>query len=220
MFQKKEVERILDQAKRMDPAFEMFGVSRHKYKLNPPVGLAFVREMEQRYHFRLPEDYVQFITEVGDGGAGPDYGIIPFGNFLQKAESPGAEKFREAYRCSLAKAFLLRPMEPDELEYFAFAEDAYQKNPEKYFVEIGAQEENSLCDTDGYFAIGTHGCQWNFGLAISGEWRGQVFDTDNEGGYRFVAGSFHEFYQNWLDGLSDTEQFQKKLDKWRRVRNR
>lgn len=220
MFQKKEVERILGQTKRMDPAFEMFGVSRHKYELNPPIDPAFVREVEELYHFRLPEDYVQFITEVGDGGAGPDYGIGPFRFFLQKAESPGAEKFREAYRCSLAKPFLLRPMESDELEYFAFSEDAYKKSPEKYFVETGESDENSLCDTDGYYVLGTHGCQWNFGLVISGTRRGQVFDTDNEGGYRFVADSFHEFYQNWLDELSDTEQFQKKLDHWRKIRNR
>lgn len=205
----------------MDPKFEMFGVSMHQYKLNPPIDLSFVREIEKNYHFLLPEDYVQFITEVGDGGAGPDYGIIGFGNFLMKAESPGAEKFREAYRCSLTKPLQLCPMELNEVEeYYAFSKEAYKKNPENYFVEIGEFNEYTLCDTNGYFGLGTHGCQWDFGLITAGERRGQVFDTDNQGGYKFVAYSFSEFYQNWLDYISDTEQFQKKLEEWRRIKNR
>ena len=48
----------------------MFGASKHQYKLNPPVDTAFVHKVEEKYHFRLPEDYFKFITEVGDGGAG------------------------------------------------------------------------------------------------------------------------------------------------------
>ena len=35
MFQKEEVERILDQARRMDSQFEIHGVSEHQYKLKP-----------------------------------------------------------------------------------------------------------------------------------------------------------------------------------------
>lgn len=221
MFQKEVVEKILAQAERMDPGYEMFGASVHKYRLNPPVDQAFVREMEEKYHFLLPEDYVQFITEVGDGGAGPDYGITPFGDFLRKAESPGAEKFREAYRCSLGKAFRLRPMQPDEVEsQYSFSRKAYERAPENYFAEIEEPDEYTLCNTEGYFIMGTHGCQWDFGLVTAGERRGQIFDTDNEGGYCLAADSFHEFYQNWLDYISDTERFCEKLEEWRRIRNR
>ncbi len=217
MFRKEEVEEILAQAQHMDSKYEMFGVSAHQYKLHPPVDMAFVREMEERYHFRLPEDYVQFITEVGDGGAGPDYGLVTFGNFLRRAESPGAEKFREAYRCSLANAFLLLPMKPEDLEYSGFSKEAYKRNPEKYFIEVAESYKYSLCDTDGYFKLGTHGCQWDFGLVTAGERRGQIFDTDNEGNYRFVAASFYAFYQDWLDYLMDIKRFQKDLEKWRRM---
>ena len=82
MFRRKEVERILEQARRMDPQLEMFGVADHQYRLGSPVDLAFVRTIEEAYHFRFPEDYVQFITEVGDGGAGPGYGLYPFGYYF------------------------------------------------------------------------------------------------------------------------------------------
>ena len=77
MFRRKEVERILEQARRMDPKLELFGVSDHQYRLGSPVDLSFVLSIEEEYHFRFPEDYVQFITEVGDGGAGPGYGLYP-----------------------------------------------------------------------------------------------------------------------------------------------
>ncbi len=212
MFQRKEVERILKQAQHMDPEYEIFGVSTHKYKLNPPIDQRFIREVEKKYHFLLPEDYIQFITEVGDGGAGPDYGIYPFGNFMRKGKTPRIEKSWEAYRCSLAKIFTPQPILFDEAKwlakYFEFDIGAYEKNPEKYFTY---ENNNGLCDMDGFLVLGTHGCQWNFGLVTSGERYGQVFDTDRGGVYRLAAYSFSEFYQSWLGYLSDTGRFQKEL---------
>ena len=44
--------------------------------------------------------------------------------------------------------------------------------------------------------------------------------TDNEGAYCLVANSFEEFYQNWLDRISDTEKLKEELDKQRKRRLR
>ena len=63
---------ILEQAHRIDPKCELFGASKHQYKLNPPINETVVRMVEEQYHFKLPEDYFQFITRVANGGAGPD----------------------------------------------------------------------------------------------------------------------------------------------------
>ena len=97
MFHKEEVQKILAEARCMDPQLEMFGVADHQYRLGPPVDLAFVRAMEKKYHFRFPDDYVQFITEVGDGGAGPGYGLYPFGYYCTEAKSKEEAKAREMY---------------------------------------------------------------------------------------------------------------------------
>lgn len=59
--------------------------------------------------------------------------------------------------------------------------------------------------------------KWDFGLAVTGDRRGQIFDMDNEGGYGFTAGSFAEFYESWLEFLSDRERFRKELERWQQI---
>ncbi len=84
MFEREKIEQILDCARAVDKKYELFGTSTHKYKLNPPIQASFVRTIEEKYGFTLPEDYFYFITEVADGGAGPDYGIHPLRIFCRK----------------------------------------------------------------------------------------------------------------------------------------
>lgn len=33
---------------------------------------------------------------------------------------------------------------------------------------------NALCDPLEYYVLGSHECQWNFGIVISGKMRGQA----------------------------------------------
>lgn len=108
-------------------------------------------------------------------------------------------------------------MTSDEVEDYAIAtREAYERNRDRYYV-YEKPDGNDLCDADGFYVLGTHGCQWDFGLIISGDKRGQVFDTDNEGAYGFVSGSFTEFYQSWLNGISDAGRLLKELEERRRM---
>ncbi len=220
MFRRKEVERILEQARRMDPQLEMFGVADHQYRLGSPVDLAFVRTIEEAYHFRFPEDYVQFITEVGDGGAGPGYGLYPFGYYCTEVESTKEAKAREIYLRGLGRELKLLPIESEWLEDFCISKEEYEKNPEKYF-QGGKGSFNWDNDTPyGFFHLGTYGCWRDFGLITAGERYGQVFIHNTEGGFELEARSFQEFYQDWLNSILDTKQFQKELEEWRGIRNR
>jgi uncharacterized protein (TIGR02996 family) len=47
------------------------------YQVNAPLAEAQIVEIEQRVGCTLPAQYRRFIAEVGDGGAGPDYGLHP-----------------------------------------------------------------------------------------------------------------------------------------------
>jgi len=75
-----------------DPGLRRFGASHHRYTLSPPLTLAELIQLEARLglsgvtlpddlrppdNLRLPDDLRGFAAEVGSGGAGPGYGIVP-----------------------------------------------------------------------------------------------------------------------------------------------
>lgn len=214
----KYVTGILEKAHQIDRNCELFGASKHKYRLNPPISETTVRKVEERYGFQLPEDYVHFITKIGNGGAGPDYGIMSFEDSLLTKDK---SNFQEAYRSGLKKPCLLRQVRPEEIEDYAFSKEAYEKNPDKFFVCVQEHgESDDDCFDNVFFTLGTHGCQYDFGLVVSGERKGQVFDTDNEQSYIFAASSFDEFYRQWLEWLSKSENIKRELEMWHNLRSK
>ena len=58
---------------------KIFGAEGHGFKLNPPLKEFDVAAFEEKHHIRLPDDYRQFITEIGNDGAGPYFGVFPLG---------------------------------------------------------------------------------------------------------------------------------------------
>lgn len=66
---------LANQAKELDSDFKEFGAEKHRYEFAPVIPLSQVRDFERRHNIRLPKGYVDFLTQVGNGGAGPGYGI-------------------------------------------------------------------------------------------------------------------------------------------------
>jgi len=66
----------LDFLRRTDPGFTRFGSAGHRYLLNQPLTESAVTAFEVRCGVSLPKDYRTFLLEVGDGGAGPFYGVF------------------------------------------------------------------------------------------------------------------------------------------------
>ena len=50
----------------------------HRYELNPPVNDKFIFDFEKEYDIKLPLDSREFYLKLGNGGAGPDYGLFSF----------------------------------------------------------------------------------------------------------------------------------------------
>lgn len=67
----------LDELRRLDRSRKIFASDHHRYRLNPPLAPKRVEKIEERLGVLLPDQYRRFVTEFADGGAGPDYGVLP-----------------------------------------------------------------------------------------------------------------------------------------------
>ncbi|MDE7300391.1 MAG: SMI1/KNR4 family protein [Lachnospiraceae bacterium] len=65
----------LKRAGEKDPDFSRFGADSHKYQLKPPISEETIAAFETRFGISLPEGYRNFLLWMGDGGAGPFYGL-------------------------------------------------------------------------------------------------------------------------------------------------
>ena len=79
VFDKATIIRLLADLRRKDRKRRVFGSMAHDYKLNSPISVLVIENFEARHRITLPDDYRYFVTEIGNGGAGPYYGLFPFG---------------------------------------------------------------------------------------------------------------------------------------------
>ncbi len=70
---------LLAGLKRTDRQFKNFGAIAHQYELHQPLSESALVEFESKHEVALPEDYRYFIARIGNGGAGPYYGLFPLG---------------------------------------------------------------------------------------------------------------------------------------------
>ncbi|EYE99986.1 Hypothetical protein CAP_1859 [Chondromyces apiculatus DSM 436] len=73
-----EARTICERLSRLDLRRVAFGARSHGYTFAPCLTEAEVAEAEQRHGLTLPPPYRAFITRLGNGGVGPQYGIGPF----------------------------------------------------------------------------------------------------------------------------------------------
>ncbi len=74
----------LNQLKRIDGgglfksnSYQTFGSDTHRYKLNRCLTENDLSAFENIHSIKLPSDYRDFLKQVGNGGAGPAYGLLP-----------------------------------------------------------------------------------------------------------------------------------------------
>lgn len=155
-----DMENILDNAKSADKDLEVFGAGSHKYQLNPVTTLEKVHEFEKEYGLKLPEAYITFLTEIGNGGAGPDYGLYS----LEQTEKMNCDWLHQnAERQPLINGGLTS-------EKWKTVMDGLEDD-ERY-------EEIMGDITTGMLVIGTKGCTYDNILMCRGSERGKVVYLD------------------------------------------
>ncbi|GAB4054366.1 hypothetical protein [Catellatospora paridis] len=155
-----------------------FGVAAHKLVLRPPLPEAAVADFEDRHEVTLPSAYRSFITELGDGGAGPGTGL----NRL--ADMCGTTCTRPGHLAQ-ASPYLPGPRYVDDWEQRH--EDP--PGPDRDFLR-------------GTLKVTGHGCSLVTRLVVTGPARGRLINLDCDGPvgpYVVEDADFLAWYERWLD---------------------
>lgn len=186
----------------------VFGSQLHGFHLNPPLSEPAVRDFEREHRINLPADYRAFLLHVGNGGAGPAYGLFKLGETDDcRGHAPWQEN--DGTVGVLSKPFPYtgpwndvagRPEEEDEpspAEIRAY-DAAYAHWQEQYFSSDHVSGAIPICDL---------GCALRHLLVVTGSEAGNVWcdsRADHEGiypleqtGLRRVT--FLQWYMAWLD---------------------
>ena len=153
-----------------------------RFSLNPPLSEQQIAAFEQRHSVALPEEYRIFLSNVGNGGAGPYYGIYALG-------MNGDTALSDDVLLNLPKWFLHQ----DDWDVPADIPDP----DHRYYSDDVMQGAMPIC---------TVGCATDYWLVVSGPSRGQIwldsradhngiepiFDDEDE------FATFGTWYDQWL----------------------
>lgn len=152
---------LVQLAKAADPDNRVFGASKHKYQLEPTTTVEAVREFEQEHGITMPEELVTYLTEIGNGGAGVDYGIYPIEKFIcdEATVSEGMTLFdyKDPQETYLSKS---KEMEALDEEYGDLARHEIDRLSSDLFR--------------GMLVIGTAGCTYDYFIMLSGCKKGMI----------------------------------------------
>lgn len=161
---------------------------------------------EAEHSIKLPCDYREFLTKVGNGGAGPYYGIFPLG---QMDGTGGFESWHQndGFVGCLSEPFLLASewndltgMPPDGL---------VDRDEQEYERQSRTFESRywSACLMNGAIPICHEGCALRIWLVVTGQqagllWRDGRADCTGVKPLKTVTGdraTFSAWYHEWLD---------------------
>jgi hypothetical protein len=198
---------ILDTLARLQSAPpSVFGAGAHGFRLNPPLTEARVLEFEEAHGITLPSDFREFLIAVGNGGAGPFYGLFPLG---QMDDNFAMRDWREN---DATVGDLSQPFR------FQAAWNNLTGKPEDGFVDLDESDYWRRMDAfertywgaelmNGAIPICHEGCALRIWLVVTGPQRGFLWEDQRSefGGVqpvRLADGSpakFISWYEEWLN---------------------
>ncbi|MEH1941356.1 MAG: SMI1/KNR4 family protein [Nostoc sp.] len=212
-----QLKKKLTQLAILDATFEVFGSESHQYQFKPCLSNQDIQVFESRYNITLPSEYRNFLLEVGNGGAGPGYGLCGLSGIEYEEVIP-EKLYQENYEI-LSKPFSLIKAWND-LDLIAKNNTAFVNNGDAYFDDKFIQ---------GTLTITNYGCGIYAMLVITGEQSGKIWidDRTNENGiypasltfchafhdtnsddfhldsHEEKALSFYDWYEDWLNRSLD-----------------
>jgi hypothetical protein len=199
-----QLERIkekLERLKELDGKRAVFGSESHDYHSNHCLQISTIKDFEVKHDVDFPEDYVLFLTKIGNGGAGPFYGIEPLENILYVDLDLKGEE-----RLDPSKPFRHR----ENWNMLFSPTHSLDENEDLYYSERDTFDENYMSSQhiEGSIRICNYGCGIFINLVVSGPEKGYVWTdgrADDKGIYPSIElGNtdkikFLDWYELWLD---------------------
>jgi len=180
---------LLKKAKEADPKCKVFGSAEHKYRLNPPASAEEVSALEADLNLKLPEDYVYFLTEIGNGGAGPYYG-------LYSVKELRRQQFY-THQDGKGKPVIDRDL---SVEKWNALMEQMDTNDDDVYDEIDRQINA------GVLIIGTQGCTYDNLLMCEGSETGNIvyidWNLDKDAPPVLTQMSFWEWYLGFFEDIA------------------
>jgi hypothetical protein len=206
------ISRKLGQLKILDSQLQLFGADTHKYLLNPVLTSQQVAQFETEYQVALPEAFAAFLTTIGNGGAGPFYGMQPLEdsriNFWDTTENADHQYFNLSKPFPHTESWNIEAQLNELYEKIDEANEAGNEELEEALFEkkwemIGGEEHDfgRLYTTD-------YGCGVKISLIVNGPEKGNMWTDDrtNDAGLYPTTElgnkdkiSFLDWYELWLD---------------------
>lgn len=179
--------------KRYDSSYQVFGAMKHRYQLNPVKTSEELTAFEETHKIKLPEGYRAFLTTIGNGGAGPYYGMekLESGIFID-LDYPSDND-----RIDLSTEFAFT--EPWNLDFRSMSEAEYKAAQDDYYHPKWAS---------GLLRIANYGCGISINMVVNGKEYGKIWMDDrcNDGGIypehyfgNTARLGFLDWYELWLD---------------------
>jgi hypothetical protein len=172
-----------------------FGSDTHRYKFNPCLTEDVIQGFEKSFGLMLPADYKNFLTQIGNGGSGPAYGLLPLLHWNIELEISD-NNFLSTDFPHIDKWNITQDFDTDNEDYTETEE--FRKWEEEYFSNRHITGSMRICH---------YGCAIYYLLVVTGNNAGQIWmdDRANDNGiYPAISKSagrrltFLEWYDEWL----------------------
>jgi hypothetical protein len=181
----------------------VFGSEKHEFRRKPPLSEAQICRIEHREGIVLPADYRGFLINVGNGGAGPHYGVFRLGEIDYINITEPWIRMRSYLTGSLSSSFPFTEPWND----LSGRPNPDQMSQEEYKRQLDLFEKQYWREIDGALPICHVGHALRIWLVVTGEEKGNLWRddrADEDGFYPLEHGkakrvTFGAWYRAWLD---------------------
>lgn len=180
----------------------IFGEGSHGYSLNPALSGDEVAAFEAENGVRFPGNYRQFLIRVGNGGAGPYYGLFKLGQMDDGFDyGPWTD-----YVGALSSPF---PHQGPWNDLTGKPDNRMPVDSDEYDLGVAAFEKHYFAphQINGAIPICHLGCARRHLLVVAGPEAGYIW-SDDRAEYKGLSPlsspshprtTFYQWYRNWLD---------------------